>query len=71
MLLTHNIIDPLHSLIIRKVDPGRQVLAAKQPVQILVAHVFDGLSTALLLQVPPALTNPFPEDPGSDSQANS
>ena len=48
-VLTDHIIDPLHPLVIREVDPGGQVSATQQPVQVFIAHVLNGLSSALLL----------------------
>ena len=47
--LTNHIIDPLHPLEVRKVDPSRQMSAPKKPVQVIIAHVLNRLSSALLL----------------------
>lgn len=64
---TYDIIDPLDSLIVRKVDPTWQMFAAKQAVQVLIAHVLYNLCIALLLNVPPSLSKLFPADPACHS----
>lgn len=44
------------------------MLATKQAMQVVVAHLFNGLGVALFLNVPPALAKLLPEDPACYSQ---